>query len=57
MKIKMTKNYSDRSDHPRAGDVLDVLEEVYNGSYFDYYRCEWKGQDLDVYPYECEEVR
>lgn len=57
MKVKMNCNYSDRLDHPRAGDVLDVLEEVYNGTFIDYYRCEWKGQDLDVYPYECDEVQ
>lgn len=57
MKVKMTSNYSDRLDHPRVGDVLDVLEVVYNGTFVDYYRCEWKkGQDLDIYPYECEEV-
>lgn len=56
MKVKMTSNYSDRLDHPRVGDVLDVLEVVYNGTFVDYYRCECKGQDLDIYPYECEEV-
>ncbi len=39
---KMNCNYSDRLDHPRAGDVLDVLEEVYNGTFIEYYRCEWK---------------
>lgn len=57
MKVKMTKNYSDRRTDPRKGDVLEVVEEIYDGTFFDYYRCEWKGRDIDVYPYECEEVQ
>lgn len=57
MKVKMNCNYSDRLKDPRAGDVLDVIEKVYNGSFLDYYRCEWKGRYVDVKYYECDEVR
>lgn len=56
MKVKMTSSYSEQGKAPQKGDVLDVLEVVYNGTFVDYYRCEWQGQDLDIYPYECEEV-
>lgn len=56
MKVKMTCNYSDRLDHPRTGDVLDVLETLWEGEFVESYRCDWQYRDIFVYPYECEEV-
>lgn len=61
MKVKMTANYSDRLDHPRAGDILNVDEVIYNDTlgFVESYRCKWKDDCdyLDLYPYECEEVQ
>ena len=57
MKVKMTQDYSDKPGDPKVGDTLDVLQEIYDGSRFESYLCEWKDKDIEVYPYECEEAR
>lgn len=56
MKIKMTQNYSDKPGDPQLGDTLEVVQEIYDGSRFESYVCEWNGKDIEVYPYECEEL-
>ena len=57
MKITMTRDYSDRDDHPRTGDILEVVSTEYDGEKFDYYVCKWKDGEIEVFPDECEEVQ
>ncbi|AII27700.1 hypothetical protein K5Y72_003087 [Escherichia coli] len=56
MKVKMISDFSDVDGYPKTGDILEVREEIFNGSFLECYSCEWNGKRLDIYPYECEEV-
>ncbi|AKJ73533.1 hypothetical protein SP40_92 [Salmonella phage 40] len=58
MKIRMTANYSERLNDPQKGTVLHVFDTEYDDEgNVDFYVCIWEGGNIDVYPYECEEVK
>ncbi|EJT4817832.1 hypothetical protein N2618_000632 [Citrobacter freundii] len=53
MKVEMTDDFSDRSDHPRKGSHLEVRDIVYSDGEVEYYECAWGDYILEIYPYEC----
>ena len=55
MKIKMLSDFSERNDHPKKNDVIEVYDTIRddNGE-VELYEVIWRGVRLEIYPYECE---
>lgn len=56
MKIKLIDDWSDRHDHPKKGAELKVIDTFYSEGEALVYECEWNGETISVYPFECREI-
>lgn len=55
MKIRMIADWSESKNYPKKDTELVVKNIIQDEKgYLEYYICNWKEDEIDVYPYECQ---